>query len=391
MSSNSWFKKSIIYHILIDRFAGFPSTESWEKPDFLGGNLKGIEQKLHYLKNLGVNTLWISPFYETSAYHGYHVTDFYEVDPHFGTKKDLQDLVDHVHHMNMKIIADFVPNHVSKIHPFFKDAQEKKDSVYRDWFYFKSWPDKYLCFLSVKDLPKLNLENPEARNHVINAAKQWLSMGFDGFRLDHCIGPSHDFWRLFRKEVKNEKPECVLIGEAWMKGINFSELKTINIRWKFFKWLLGAAPESLFKEYIDELDGVLDFKIQEILRDDVARNFIDETDIRQKIKDHYSKYPDDYFLPSFLDNHDMDRFLFESKNDKMRLKKAAEIQFSMPQPPIIYYGTEIGMSQNKSVCETPDHGDIQARQPMQWNKDYDEIFDYYQELIKKRKTENDSA
>lgn len=393
MSSNNWLSKSIIYHILIDRFAGFQSTENWEKPDFLGGNLKGIEQKLHYLKNLGVNTIWISPFYETSAYHGYHVTDFYEVDPHFGTKKDLQELIDKVHDMNMRIIADFVPNHVSNIHPFFKDAIKNKESSYRDWFYFTKWPEEYLCFLSVKDLPKLNLENPEAEEHVLNAAKHWLSIGFDGFRLDHCIGPSHRFWKKFYKEVKTEKPESVFIGEAWMMGIKFSELKTINIRWKFFKWLFGASSDSLFKEYIGELDGVLDFKIQEILRNNIARKSgsYNIKDFENKIYNHYKKYPEGFLLPSFLDNHDVNRFLFESNNDKKRLKKAIEIQFSLPQPPIIYYGTEIGMLQKKSVWEIPNHGDIQARQPMDWSKDYDEIFSFYQDIIQKRKNKMNSS
>jgi glycosidase len=393
MGSTGWFKKSIIYHILIDRFSGFTSADNWDKPDFLGGNIKGITQKLDYLKKLGVNTIWISPFYKTSAYHGYHVTDFYEVDSRFGTKKDLQDMIDKVHDMDMHIIADFVPNHCSKMHPFFKDASENKESPYHNWFYFTRWPYKYLCFLSVTDIPKLNLENPEVQEHVINAAKQWLSMGFDGFRLDHCIGPSHRFWKNFKKQVKAEKPECVLIGEAWMMGISFSELKTINLRWKFFKWLFGASSEALFKEYIGELDGVLDFKVQEIFREHIARNpdFFDMENMNYKISNHYRKYPDDYFLPSFLDNHDMDRFLFESNNDKNRLKKAAEIQFSLSQPPIIYYGTEIGMTQKKSVWATPAYGDIQARQPMRWSKKSGDIFSFYQELIRKRKQKLNST
>ena len=84
MDNLDWFRDSVIYHILIDRFAGFKSTFDWDKPIFLGGNIKGIIDKLHYLKDLGINTIWISPFYQTSSYHGYHITDFYNVDPHFG-------------------------------------------------------------------------------------------------------------------------------------------------------------------------------------------------------------------------------------------------------------------------------------------------------------------
>ena len=157
MGGADWFKDAVIYHILIDRFAGFTSTENWDKPVFLGGNLKGITEKISYLKNLGVNTIWISPFYQTSEYHGYHITDFYKVDPHFGTENDLIELIDAVHKNNMYIIADFVPNHCSNQHPFFIDAIRNKESKYRSWFYFTDWPNKYLCFLSIGFLPKISV------------------------------------------------------------------------------------------------------------------------------------------------------------------------------------------------------------------------------------------
>ena len=92
MPNVEWFKDAIIYHILIDRFAGYKSGK-WNKPVFLGGNIKGIIDKLPYIKELGINTLWISPFYKTSAYHGYHIMDFFQVDPHFGTIKDMKKLI----------------------------------------------------------------------------------------------------------------------------------------------------------------------------------------------------------------------------------------------------------------------------------------------------------
>ena len=85
MGGTDWFKNSVIYHILIDRFAGFKSSKGWEKPEFLGGTIQGIIESLPYLDELGINTIWISPFYKTSEYHGYHITDFYQVEPHFGT------------------------------------------------------------------------------------------------------------------------------------------------------------------------------------------------------------------------------------------------------------------------------------------------------------------
>ncbi len=385
MSGVSWFKNAIIYHIIIDRFAGFDSTDNWDKSTFLGGNIRGIIKKLPYLNDLGITTIWISPFYKTSAYHGYHITDFYQVDPHFGTLEDIKDIINAVHEHDMHIIADFVPNHCSRKHPFFKDAQTEKSSPYYDWFYFTKWPNDYLSFLNVKEIPKINLNNQQAREHIINAAKFWLSLGFDGFRLDHVIGPSHSFWKQFRKEIKDKYPNAVLIGEAWMMGIKRSELRTINIKNKFLKWLFGIASDNLLKEYIEELDGVLDFKVQELIKNYVTNPYSSKQTFNKNIKRHFAHFPDGYLLPNFLDNHDMDRFLFQCGNDKEKLKAAAQIQFSLDQPSIIYYGTETGMTQTKSMWNIPLHGDLQVRQPMNWKKQDAGLVGFYKKLIEQKK------
>jgi len=384
MNKVEWFQNTVIYHIFIDRFAGFQSTENWEQPIFLGGNIRGIIDKLPYFVDLGINTLWISPFYKTSAYHGYHITNFYEVDPHFGTVEDIKDLIHAAHQNRMHVLADFVPNHCSKDHPFFRDAQHDEHSHYKDWFYFMKWPEEYLCFLSIRELPKLNLENPATRDHIVNAANYWLSLGFDGFRLDHVIGSSHSFWEYFRSEIKKEYPHAVLIGEAWMKGIKRHELRTIQIHNKLFKWLAGAASKSLCKEYIGELDGVLDFKVQELIKKYCTVPSVSEQRLINQLNRHYSNFPPSYFLPTFLDNHDMDRFLFQCGNDIEKLKAAATIQFSLDQPAIIYYGTEVGMTQTKSLWSIPSNGDLLARQPMNWIQQNNELLLFYKKLIQKK-------
>ncbi|MBW2408809.1 MAG: hypothetical protein JRF72_03350, partial [Deltaproteobacteria bacterium] len=314
MMGAEWFQNAIVYHILIDRFAGYTAPDKWEHPEFIGGNLRGIVDKLDYLTDLGVNAVWLSPFCKTSAYHGYHVTDFFKVDPHFGTLGDLKELIERAHNTGIKIIADFVPNHCSRKHPFFKAAQADKNSEYYRWFTFKKWPNTYLCFLSFPEIPKLNLQHTPARKHIIESAKYWLSFGIDGFRLDHCIGPTHDFWQDFRGQIKADYPDCVLIGEAWLMGICFRELDTINIRRKWLVWLLGQAPEQLYRDYLGELDGVLDFKFQLIMQD-FAHGKIDQQTALARCRKHFSKFPPDYHLATFLDNHDMNRFLFECHND----------------------------------------------------------------------------
>jgi glycosidase len=377
--STEWFKNAIIYQILIDRFAGYKSSK-WDRPEFRGGNIRGIIKKLNYIKGLGVNTIWISPFYETNTYHGYHITDFFKVDRHFGNEEDLKELINEVHNLGVRIIADYVPNHCSHEHPYFLDAQNNKDSIYREWFYFKKWPDDYLCFLSVKELPKLNLDNKETIRHIINAAKYWLNLGIDGYRLDHCIGPKHEFWEIFRKEIKGDYPDCVFIGEAWLAGIKFKELKTINVRRKYLNLLKLGTLDRLFKEYIGELDGVLDFRFQRIIRD-FAVNKITKKKVLNKLQKHYEKFPPNFYLPTFLDNHDMDRFLHTCNNNKGLLKEVVKIQFSIDQPKIIYYGTEVGMSQKKSISELSTHGDLQARRPMNWKNQDKDLLEFYKDII----------
>lgn len=384
--NNNWFENAIIYQILIDRFAGYNPKKDWKKPKFIGGNIKGIIDALPYLKNLGITSLWISPFYKTSAYHGYHITDFYEVDPHFGTKKELKSLIDLSHQNNMKIIADFVPNHASRFHPFFQEAISEKNSRYKDWFYFTKWPSDYQCFLSVKELPKLNLKNPVTRNHIINAAKYWLSLGLDGYRLDHVLGPSNAFWKIFTQEIKRDYPHTVLIGEAWMQGITWKELKTIQIPWKRLKWLQKKPSDTVLRNYISLLDGVLDFTAQQLFQYYICQQNGSLSQLKTALQKHYETFPSDFLLPLFLDNHDMDRVLFQCNNHFHRLKKAAELQFSIQQPIIIYYGTEKGISQQKSVWSTPNHGDLLARKPMPWNDTKNnELYDFYRKLIKDRR------
>lgn len=385
MHETDWFKNAIIYHILIDRFSGFSLQKHWEKPEFIGGTLQGITEKLPYLKDLGITTIWISPFYQTSAYHGYHITNFFQVDPRYGTVDDLKQLIHQTHQYKMKIITDFVPNHCSKQHPFFQEAVQDKHSSYQDWFVFTRWPDKYLCFLSIQELPKLNLSNPDTKNHIISAANYWLSFGFDGYRLDHVIGLSPQFWKEFHKEIKTAYPHAVLIGEAWMQGIKRKELQTINVPKKYLKWMHGAASDSLLKDYVGLLDGVLDFTVQKHIHHHIVSQQTSPQTFSRLLRRHYKRFPDSFFLPAFLDNHDMDRFLFVCNNNKEKLKQAIQLQFSLPQPVIIYYGTEAGMTQNKSLWSCPVHGDLQARQPMKWDNSGSDLFRFYQQVIASKK------
>jgi glycosidase len=387
-ASSSWFSEAIMYHIFIDRFAGYDPDKDWRQPEFMGGNLQGIVDKADYLSDLGINTLWISPFYKTDAYHGYHITDFFNPDPRFGSIENVKELLNIFHQKNIRVLADFVPNHCSTRHPFFQSALHDRKSRYRKWFYFNRWNEKYNTFLHFRALPKLNLDNPETRSHIIEAAKYWLSLGFDGFRLDHAVGPSHDFWKQFSVEVKKSRTGAVLIGEAWLEGVRFRHLKTLGIHNKYLRWVKGFRSSDIQAEYSKELDGVLDFFFRHRITEYIAwkpdyRKFSDL--LRQKMLDHYRLFPQDFYLPTFIDNHDMNRFMFDAGQNKDKLKAALAFQFSLPQPPIIYYGTETALSHTEAVHWDLPFSDLHARKPMPWNTLDSGMIEFVMSQITQRK------
>jgi glycosidase len=150
------------------------------------------------------------------------------------------------------------------------------------------------------------------------------------------------------------------------------------------KYFYNSTPNNLLKEYYNELDGVLDFKMQELIKQ-YALSIGYKDNVRKDIELHYRNFPNDYYLPVFLDNHDMDRFLFSCGNKIDVLKKGAKIQFMQDQPPIIYYGTEVGLSQKKSIWDFSVNGDLQARQPMEWKNQNNNLLNFYKNLILEKK------
>jgi cyclomaltodextrinase len=393
VASGNWLNEAVIYHILIDRFfrggkGGHQQDGVDEgKPVFCGGNLQGIAEKLDYLLELGVNTIWLSPFNPTTAYHGYHLTDYFNVEKRFGGEDGFQKLVEAARSHHLRLIMDFVPNHVHVDHSWFTEARGNKKSRYRDWFYWRKNGD-YLKYLDVMELPKLNLDHPEARDQMIRVAKHWLDRGIDGFRLDHALGPSISFWKEFRRAVKRHKADAVLIGEVAFWGIQRPNLATLRIPNKHFHFraqLLGFdVLQATMREYAGVFDGLLDFYFQKVL-ELVAKSErrIPASLIQNMLDLHYAGFPAGCRLLSFLDNHDMDRFLFEAGSNRARLQQAAEIQFAQSSPPIIYYGTEAGMSQTNRI--NGDHGDLAARRMMSWDRRDSALFKMYQRLIREWK------
>lgn len=356
-----WVRDAVIYHIFVDRF--FPGTgNTWHLAESLGdiwgGTLRGVIEKLPYLKSLGVNCLWLSPIFPSPTHHGYDATDYCSVEPRLGTNEDLRALFDAAHAHGMHVLLDFVANHLSNEHPAFMRAICDPDAPERSWFTFERWPDEYRSFFGVKSMPQINNEDAGARNYIIGAARYWLEQGADGFRLDYANGPSHGFWTHFRAATRALKPDSFMVGEI-------------------------VETAELQRSYQGRLDGVLDFLLLQHIRAFFAFETITTSAFDSFLRRHLAYFPGDFALPSFLDNHDMNRFLWVVGGDLRRLKIAALCQFTLPYPPIIYYGTEVGLNQTHDL-EYPDGSRRmeESRGLMLWDDDQNpDMLAFYTRLI----------
>ena len=360
----AWTKEAVVYQIFVDRF--HPGEgRAWLSPQtpagFYGGSIRGIVDKLDYLSELGVNVLWLTPIFPSPSHHGYDATDLFDIEPRLGTKRDLRNLLDESHRRNIRILLDLVPNHVSNLHPTFQSAISQKDSPYHNWYTFIDWPEKYKSFFDVPDLPQLNLREASARKHMLDAVKFWLEFGVDGYRVDYAIGPAPDFWADFRKVMHETRPDSWSFGEV-------------------------VEPPDSQLNFAGGLDGCLDFNLMEAFRNTFAYGDWNAEKFASFLSRHEAYFPQGFSRPSFLDNHDMNRFLWAAQGDKRRLRLAALCQFSLSGPPVIYYGTEVGLSQARDVRQGGFGLPEESRLPMLWGSDQDtDLREYYRQLIQLRK------
>lgn len=363
-----WSRDAVIYHILVDRFArggGRPWNEVASIDEIYGGDLSGILERLDYLQQLGVNTLYLSPIFPCPNHHRYNATDYFAIDPVVGTQADFRRLLDTLHERGMRIILDFVPNHWSDQHATFQSAISDPNSPYRDWYTFTHYPDEYECFFNVRSMPKINLRNPDARKYMCDAAAYWLNFGVDGLRLDYSIGPAPDFWADFRLATRKANPDC---------------------------WVFGEVVDSPNAQIVFTglLDGCLDFLLLEAFRQTFAARRWDAGKLAAFLAGHFSQFPPEFSRPAFLDNHDMDRFLWAAGGNLEALKLAALCQFTLPGAPLIYYGTEVGLSQERATRDRRGgFGKLEeARLPMPWGAGQNkELLQYYRQLAALRQRE----
>jgi cyclomaltodextrinase len=359
-----WAREAVIYQIFPDRF--YPGAgRDWLQTDDLngivGGTLWGVAEKMDYVADLGATCIWLTPTFVSPTHHGYDVVDYYHVEPRLGGDESLRAVVSAAHDRGIRVLLDLAFNHVSEQHPYFIDARSSPSSPYRDWFLFDDSEIGYRTFFGVASMPALNVNNPATRVWLLDIARYWLrEFDVDGYRLDAADGPGPSFWTDFWIACKSEKPDCLCFAEV------------------------VDAPD-VQRQYVGRMDGLIDFHLAEAIRKTYGTHKWSEAEFRRFYARHQNYFPDDFLMFSFLDNHDMDRFLLVSDGDINALRQAAATQMKLSRIPIIYYGTEVGLSQQGSTREG--WGLHISRVPMVWGDAQNhELREFYKQLIRERRS-----
>ena len=366
-----WAANKVVYQIFPSRFAASQPVDKklWYKApitpmDDLHGDFRGIIDHLDHIQDLGIDVIYMTPSFKSNSCHKYDTIDYYEIDPSFGTKEELKELVQKAHDRGMKVVMDAVFNHTGKEFFAFKDILEKGEkSKYLDWYYIDELPLKgkwgeipnFLCFGYYGGMPKLNLKNPEVEKYITDIACYWIrECDIDGWRLDVGDEISHFFWKRFRRAIKAVKKDMLIIGEIWHYAGDFLE---------------G-----------DEWDTVMNYPFYLNLIDLLADEKISVSQFVQNLgylkgRLHKKCYP---LMWNLIDSHDTARFLHLCKDNKKKQHLAAAFQLLLPGMPMIYYGDEFAM---------PGANDPDCRRGMYWDEEYQdkEMLEWYKQLLKVRK------
>jgi glycosidase len=349
-------RSKVGYEIFVDRF--FPYFEkknikSWDlevrkherqEYDFYGGDLLGIAEKVEYLKNLGIDFLYLTPIFEAKTNHRYDCTNYFEIDPLVGTEKDLEMLCKKMAQNNIRIFLDIALNHMSKQSNWFQKAikggKEKR--------FFRIREDSVTRWGNVEQLVELNLENEDLQDILWkqdnSAMKYWSKFGISGWRLDCAYELGYEILKRIRASFKDDN--ISFIGEIWSYPGKWVE-----------EGILDGVMNYFYKELIDDflelkINGNVFSEILETLYFDVGNKLLKSWNI--------------------LSSHDTSRI--RTKYGE-RWKIAVGLQFTLPGSPLIYYGEELGLE---------GEGDPLCRNPMKWERwseDNYQTFNFYKNII----------
>ncbi|GHU31736.1 alpha-glycosidase [Spirochaetia bacterium] len=368
-----WAAQTVWYQIFPERFCnGNPEISpagalDWETGtlghrNFFGGDLRGIRNKLNYIKELGITGLYLTPIFQSPSPHKYDTEDYYTIDKHFGDTAELKALVSEAHRLGIRVMLDAVFNHAGSRHPFWQDVlQNQEKSPYKDYFHIHHFPvqEKYPdsrninfdTFSWTPLMPKWNTENPDLRRYLISAAQKWIrECDIDGWRLDVANEVSFDFWREFSKEIRAVKDDFYIVGEIWDDASNWINSGYFDATMNYF---LSSSISDLFLKK----NTTPDQWTERVLR----------------VLERYSDLHNTVAF-NLLDSHDTDRILTRAGGDKQSVKNAFTMLFLLPGSPCIYYGTEIGMEGGH---------DPDCRRPMIWNEQKQDkvLLEFFKSLI----------
>ncbi len=382
----SWFKGGIMYQIFPDRFCRVGKDfllsknkiarkwgeEPYYKPnklgkilnnDFFGGNFKGIESKLNYLKDLGVNIIYLNPITKAFSNHRYDTADYSRIDELLGTEKDFKSLTSKAEKLGIKIVLDGVFNHTgddsiyfNKYHTFDSvGAYESKNSPYYDWYVFSDYPNEYTSWWGIDVLPTINKKSKKFEEYIAGKngiLEKYMSLGASGYRLDVVDELPSSFVKKIRKTIKKNNPSAVLIGEVWEDATNKIAYDTRK------EYFLG-----------EELDSVMNYPLQKAIIDFVKNK--NQQHLKSVIISQINNFPTTSLLSlmNILSTHDTRRILtclgsnkeYKTREEmhnailtenelivgKTLLKLAVVLQFMLYGTPCIYYGDEVGMQGEK--------------------------------------------
>lgn len=320
-------QKDMIYFLLTDRF--YDGDKSNDKgiingdlSQYQGGDFQGVIDKLDYIKELGFTAIWISPVVKNDlgGYHGYWATDFYSTNEHFGTMEKLKELVNKAHEKGIKVIFDLVVNHTGPGNPMVDNPK------YPNWFHEHINISDYNNQSEVENgwlagLPDFNTENPEVKKYLIDMAKWWIAQtGIDGYRLDTVRHVPKDFWKDFVSEIKKDYPDFYFVGEVFNGDESY----------------VGSYQKT-------GIDGLVDFPtyfaINDVFKGDKPASYLANLIYKESLT-----YNNRALMGTFIDNHDVDRFVNQVYRLKtQKLEGALTFMLTYTGIPIMYYGTEIGM------------------------------------------------
>ena len=404
----AWFGEGMTYQIFPDRFrrtripdpAGMVGGRwvhaAWqEEPeyrpdqngeirnrDFFGGDLRGVMEKLDYLRSLGVTTLYFCPVFEAAENHRYGTADYSRIDPMLGCEEHFSTLCEKAHSLGMRVMLDGVFNHTGFVSRYFNGdgfypelgAHQSQDSPWSSWYNFQQWPDRYESWWGIYSLPAVNEHDPSYREFIFggenSVVRRWLRAGADGWRLDvvHMLGEAGGARNNMQhvagitEAAKETQPEAYIVGE------HFGDAR---------QWLQADVEDAAmnYRGFTFPLWGFL-------ANTDISYDpqQIDAQTCMAWMDNYRAGLSHQQQLRMFnqLDSHDTARFKTLLGRDIARLPLAVVWLFTWPGVPCIYYGDEVGLDgKNDPFCRKPF--------PWQVEKQDTALFALYQRMIALRK------